>query len=321
MDVLKYRSINDSFNKQLVFHLGAEAGFYSEFNNMVSAVLFCLKYEYKFILYSTDANFGHKQGWRDYFVPFCPETRFFIHKYLNTRINKPQLSKKQRAIRKIYRILNPNTYFTYELWNKFYSREFDNEFFDIPALGIRGDLREASAKIVEMIYRFNNSTLKDINKLVESIEIPQRYISMQIRRGDKKMEFDFLPVDEYFKTACTLTDCRDLFVLTDDYETLNNIKCNYSDWTIYSLTEKNEKGYVHDDFVKLNSLEKRKKIVKLMASLEIIRKSDLFIGTFTANTGLFAGISMPPEKVVSLQKKSWFPWCLDDVTNHLHQNK
>lgn len=316
--IIEYQNLNNSYKKQLVFHLGAEAGFYSEFNNMVSALLYCLKYEYKFILYSADANFAYKNGWRDYFAPFCPETSFYIHKFLNTRIDKPQLTKKQRIIRKFYRFINPNTYFTYELWDKFYSKEFDNEFFDIPALGIKGDLREASAKIVEMIYNFNDSTQQEISRLLRTVELPRKYVSMQIRRGDKNMEFDFLPIDEYFTAAYSLTDCRNLFILADEYATIEYIQKKFSEWKIYYLTEENENGYIHSDFVKLSNREKRSKIVKLLANMEIIRKSDLFIGTFTANTGLFAGISMHPDKVVSLQKKSWFPWSLDDVTNHLH---
>src|ERR1035437_1139999 len=126
----QYNKINNSYKKKLVFHLGAEGGFYSEFNNMVAAILFCLKYEYKFILYSKDANFAAKNGWNDYFLPFCSQTTFFIHKKFNKRISKPKLSYKQKILVRVYKYLNVNTYFTYELWNNFYSKDFDKEIFD-----------------------------------------------------------------------------------------------------------------------------------------------------------------------------------------------
>ena len=60
IELEQYNRINSSFKKKLIFHLGAEGGFYSEFNNMISAILYCLKYKYKFILYSKDANFATK---------------------------------------------------------------------------------------------------------------------------------------------------------------------------------------------------------------------------------------------------------------------
>lgn len=60
---------------KLIFHLGHSAGFYSEFNNMVLAILYCKQHSIDFRLYSADANFGIRKGWRDYFLPFCAEKK------------------------------------------------------------------------------------------------------------------------------------------------------------------------------------------------------------------------------------------------------
>ena len=76
----KYQEINDSFKgKSLVFHIGSDAGFYSELNNMILAIIYCLRWNIRFTLYSADANFKHNNGWTDYFLPFCEEITDDFH--------------------------------------------------------------------------------------------------------------------------------------------------------------------------------------------------------------------------------------------------
>ena len=67
MDLVDYQKLNDSFKPTLVFHLGVEAGFFSEFNNMVLAMLYCLHHAIRFVLYSDNANFKVGKGWDNHF--------------------------------------------------------------------------------------------------------------------------------------------------------------------------------------------------------------------------------------------------------------
>ena len=52
-----YEALNRSYSREFVYHLGCEAGFFSEYNNMVLAMLYCAKHHIRFALYSSDANF------------------------------------------------------------------------------------------------------------------------------------------------------------------------------------------------------------------------------------------------------------------------
>ena len=36
----RYQALNRTFRKELIFHLGSDAGFYSEFNNMILAIIY-----------------------------------------------------------------------------------------------------------------------------------------------------------------------------------------------------------------------------------------------------------------------------------------
>jgi hypothetical protein len=312
-----YTILNNSFKKKYIFHIGANAGFYSELCNMIFAILYCLKYEYKFILYSKDANFAYKNGWNDFFHPFCEETTFFIHKYYNTRNYKPIIRKRHLLLWKTYRFFNKKTFLTYELWDKYFCEDFDKAVFDIPNLGIHGDSRKASSIIAKMIYQFNEKTLCEIKSYTNSISLPSKYISMQIRRGDKITECSLCPIDHYFKVANQISNNRNLFILTDDYNVIKEIKDTYLDWQVKTLTSPDEKGYNHEAFVRISNQIKKQKLIKLFASIEIIRKSQLFIGTYTTNIGLFLGMVMPLGKVISIQKKEWFRFSDDDIKEQL----
>ena len=53
-----YRLLNSSFRKTMIFHLGIDAGFFTEYTYMLHAMLYCLQHKIQFKLYSDDANFG-----------------------------------------------------------------------------------------------------------------------------------------------------------------------------------------------------------------------------------------------------------------------
>ena len=102
------------------------------------------------------------------------------------------------------------------------------------------------------------------------------------------------------------TSCRNAFILTDDYKIMEYLKTNYKNWSFYTLTFLDERGYVNDDF-KSKSIERREKeMVKVFASVEIIRRSEYFIGTYSSNIGMFLGMVMSHEKIVALDSKEWY---------------
>lgn len=64
MSIDEYRRINKSFKRVLIFKIGLNSGFFSEYNNMILAMLYCLENRFKFKLSSNGANFNTQFGWR-----------------------------------------------------------------------------------------------------------------------------------------------------------------------------------------------------------------------------------------------------------------
>lgn len=69
----RFRRLNERHEKQLLFRLGSQAGFFSEINNMLLAVLYCLRGNIRFVLSSKGGTFGVRNGWTDYFAPIFEE--------------------------------------------------------------------------------------------------------------------------------------------------------------------------------------------------------------------------------------------------------
>lgn len=109
----EYKKLNNSFDREYIFHVGADAGFYSEVSNMVSAILYCLKYGYRFKMYSKTGNFAYEKGWTDFFEPFCDETTFYLHHRYNARYTAPRIRSKHKLIWGLYRGWNKKTFLTY----------------------------------------------------------------------------------------------------------------------------------------------------------------------------------------------------------------
>jgi hypothetical protein len=301
----KYNTLNNSYKKTLVFHLGRDAGFFSEYNGMIFAILYCLQHKIRFVLYSKDANFAYKNGWDDYFEPFCTSTTGIIHKYLNVRsfpkVNLKKISTIKWNIKIIllkigvfvFKLMRTNIYLTQDIWPHLFCQKMKDEEFIIPELGIHGDFVHACNKLVELTWNYNSHTKKEIYDLISTINIPSNYISCQIRGGDKNLEYDLLPIENYTKEIINYSEVKTVFVLTDDYRIIEILKSHYDTWNWYTLCAPSEKGYYHLAFKKNNSINKRKLLIRLFSSIEIINKSALFIGTKTSNPSMFISIYNP----------------------------
>ena len=83
-------------NRKLLFYIGYDAGFFSEYNNMLLAILYCRRNNIQFYLSSKGANFAYSCGWRDYFEPFCKELNIPYQRIMNPRLEVPLPTKGKR---------------------------------------------------------------------------------------------------------------------------------------------------------------------------------------------------------------------------------
>jgi hypothetical protein len=178
----------------------------------------------------------------------------------------------------------------------------------IPELGINCDFQTACSFLVDFTWKYNSAIDQKINNLIQSLNLPNEYIGIHIRRGDKKIEFNSFGIDEYLKKAELITNVRNAFILTDDYNVINELQSRFRNWQIYTLCEKYEKGYLHTEFLTKEIEFKHKQLIKLFASMDVLYKSNLFVGTFSSNPGMYLGMRRPKNSSVGIDFPSWRVW-------------
>lgn len=299
----KYRELNESFPRKMIFHFGTGLGFYSELNTMLLCVLYCLKYKYQFVLYSKDCQFAFGNGWEEFFEEFCPT-------YNNAIVGKSigrgyEGHSKKSTICHIYKLLSRNTILNDIYW---YCRSswFEKEHFYIPELGINGDIRDALRVIIPIVYRFNEKYSKLISDFENEVGVKGQYVSMHVRGGDKITERNLITPQKYIDIAEEKTDCRVGFVFTDDYRLFQDLKEHNPSWSLYTSAFMYEQGFVNSSFLAKDKITMERELVKIFASIDLIVKSELFIGTYSSNPGLFVGMQMNDEQMIGVDYDRWF---------------
>ncbi|MCI1682370.1 MAG: hypothetical protein LKI39_07410 [Bacteroides sp.] len=307
-----YLELNGSFKKKCVFHIGASAGFFSEYNMMLLGMLYCLIHHIKFTLYSADANFAYDKGWSDYFQPFCEEEGGVLNKYFNQRPvgdwkTTWRLFRKQRSMnlltRKlkryfinlillVYKRYKHVDYYMQDIWPQLLLLKANGRY-RIPELGIDGNLTDALQKLAELTWNFNVETSAEVEAITASIVLPDTYAGCQIRGGDKFIESDLLPVDIYISAFSQHPEVKDVFVLTDDYRIMEKLEKSYGQYHWFSLCQESEQGYYHTAFVQNDKDYLRKRMIRFFASMDILTRASLYIGTRTSNPSVFLFMYMP----------------------------
>lgn len=298
----RYKDLNSTFSKSLVFHLGYNAGFFAEYTYMINAILFCLENKIEFKLYSEDANFGTGKGWSEYFVPFCEEIhQQFNHKFNFHRIPSwriiIQASIKERTFKNIlwkakfccYHVIARLLCLYYYRKRTLLTQDITFEThkdFSIPELDIDGDYIHAFNCISDMIWNFNEYTTTIYRNALQELSLPNNYLGCQIRGGDKVTEAQLVAEEHYISKIKEL-GYNDVFLLTDDYNIFK--KLNVSDKNIRwkTLCGINDTGYDNKKFCLSDKEFKKKKIAKLLASVRILMDSTTFIGSITCGPSLF----------------------------------
>lgn len=307
MELASYRRHNQAYKDKLVFHLGTDAGFFSEYNNMVLAMAWCLENHVQFRLFSRDAWFG-ELGWETFFGPFCREETAGIHRLINTRMGGPKSFWAARVLTRYYKLMHPRTRLTYEVWRNIRHRDWEQHHYDFPAINFQGNLQSLCRALTTMIWVYNHQTRQAIDQLINELHISTPYLGVHVRAGDKYQEDQLHPVSAYLESLSAFSDIRRAFVLIDDYAALQQARKDFPDWELHSLCEPDEAGYYHQVFMRQPPEFIHRKMLRLFASMEILKDAEYFMGTFSSNPGMFMGMRKEPERCLGVDGSNWCIW-------------
>lgn len=111
------------------------------------------------------------------------------------------------------------------------------------------------------------------------------YISLHIRRGDKLIqEAQFISTLDYAKAIERFaTNQNTVFVSTDDFSVIQELRDYNNNWNIIALTPDDFDGHQQGHFNKQEKERIRANTELLLAELLLHKNAEVFIGTITSN--------------------------------------
>jgi len=307
--VKKYRQVNEGRRKKLVFQL-TRRGFASEINNMLSAMLYCLVHDMEFVLFSRSWSARGNRGWNDYFLPFCREYSNWL--FYRSSIFRPK-GRTQEISNKIQKIILPNYLNAHDIYEKLQRDEFVSQKFNIPELGIKGDVFQAKKTLLRIIYRHSEEVQRVIRAQDKFLDGIKPYISLHIRRGDKvaerTKEAEAIPLSQYVKQVTDIhPDIKNVFIASDDYSVIKEIReIAPSRWSIITFCKPNATGYDQARFNWEDGNAKKQQMLDLFIDLHFLIESEFYIGTYSSNISRLIALIKGKGACKSLDVDDWHP--------------
>ena len=241
----------------IVFELNMSAGIYSMFFFICEAYLLANKYNYDFYISDNTWPYKYERGWHDYFDSF--EKLSDISKY-DQIINASHL-KLDDIMADTANTLAENAH----------RCEFTlNDYI----------------MCIEKLYKPNESIVAKANDIIQEIGVP--YISIFVRRGDKisSGESSNQSIDAII-AQIDISDSDVLFVQTDDYSVVEEIREILPNNKIYSTVPITKRGFYYDDLFKMTNDERKLLAEETLIGVYVCTKAHTCWTDDSSNVGRF----------------------------------
>lgn len=285
-----YKKLNNSNKKSELIYPLTNRGFFSEINNLVLAILYCLENKIKFKLYSGKWVSGK---WDDYFNPIFEEYNGIIPipGYIFAKGRKDFFYTIYHSYLKNRKILQNG------IWNEMRSKPFVEKLFFYPELGINGNIFEAKRQIFNIILDYNKETANEVFLLKEAdLDFVKKSCGIHVRRGDKVKgngkEAELFDIESYISKAREINpEIKKFTICTDDSMVLENFKNKFSEFTYLSFCSPTRVGYFQYEYNNTkNSADKRNEVINILKDANLLVNSKIFIGTYSSNISRYVAL-------------------------------
>lgn len=297
--------------KNKIIYSLSTRGLYSELFNLCLAIVYA-NHNQKYLKLNTWLwNSRIKKGWEDYFEPTldCSNNPFSAQDKVYTN-EKPWFGKiyykpkeffsfyYRLILNYIYHILHPNHLLTKDIFKVMRSKEFIHVILGENAFSIM-------ASTFKQLYVLNNHTKNHLKQRIDGLRLPNDYIGVHIRRGDKitSKEMQEIRLDKYINAIITHKDiCSNVYIATDDISIINIIKeklLSYG-FNIFHNSHNKSTGFIEADFNSTSKQTRQEETLNVLLDMEVLIHSNFFIGTYTSNLSRVVPFFLGLDKCISL---------------------
>ena len=300
--------------KKIIYSL-THRGLYSELVNLALAKVYADKYNYRLLVNSRNWNSKIDNGLSDWFIPYFEETHSILtyqEKIYNNE--KPWIGKiyynpsafwgywRERLYNKIFKFFNPTALLSKESFQRMHSGDFLSQYSE-------GELLNAVSNSFKKFYNYNALTQNSISEKKQYINIPDNYISVHIRRGDKIVtgEMEDINLNIYVDAIRKYRYIsNNIYIATDDVTVISYIskKLSDTDIKIYYNKENKLKGFDEKTYNLKSDSVRRDEVLNMLFDMDMMINSSFFIGTFSSNVGCVVAMYLGLDKCHSIDV-SW----------------
>ena len=300
--------------KKIIYSL-THRGLYSELVNLALAKVYADKYNYRLLVNSRNWNSKIDNGLSDWFIPYFEETHSILtyqEKIYNNE--KPWIGKiyynpsafwgywRERLYNKIFKFFNPTALLSKESFQRMHSGDFLSQYSE-------GELLNAVSNSFKKFYKYNALTQNSISEKKQYINIPDNYISVHIRRGDKIVtgEMEDINLNIYVDAIRKYSYIsNNIYIATDDVTVISYISKKLSDIDIkiYYNKDNKLKGFDEKTYNLKSDSVRRDEVLNMLFDMDMMINSSFFIGTFSSNVGCVVAMYLGLDKCHSIDV-SW----------------
>ena len=300
--------------KKIIYSL-THRGLYSELVNLALAKVYADKYNYRLLVNSRNWNSKIDNGLSDWFIPYFEETHSILtyqEKIYNNE--KPWIGKiyynpsafwgywRERLYNKIFKFFNPTALLSKESFQRMHSGDFLSQYSE-------GELLNAVSNSFKKFYKYNALTQNSISEKKQYINIPDNYISIHIRRGDKIVtgEMEDISLNIYVDAIRKYSYIsNNIYIATDDVTVISYIskKLSDTDIKIYYNKDNKLKGFDEKTYNLKSDSVRRDEVLNMLFDMDMMINSSFFIGTFSSNVGCVVAMYLGLDKCHSIDV-SW----------------
>ena len=300
---------------KIIIYSLTHRGLYSELVNLALAKVYADKYNYRLLVNSRNWNSKIDNGLSDWFIPYFEETHSILtyqEKIYNNE--KPWIGKiyynpsafwgywRERLYNKIFKFFNPTALLSKESFRRMHSGDFLSQYSE-------GELLNAVSNSFKKFYNYNVLTQNNISEKKQYINIPDNYISIHIRRGDKIVtgEMEDINLNIYVDAIRKYSYIsNNIYIATDDVTVISYISKKLSDIDIkiYYNKENKLKGFDEKTYNLKSDSVRRDEVLNMLFDMDMMINSSFFIGTFSSNVGCVVAMYLGLDKCHSIDV-SW----------------
>lgn len=297
--------------KKIIIYSLTGRGLFSELSNLVLAVVYAKYNDEELIVNTRNWNARVEKGWRDYFESTLPDSNSLIcSQYRIYTKEKPWWGNiyynpsaffRHYAfymMNRIFLLFHPDTELGDDVFMKMRSKEFVEKYEDV---------RNEYSLELKRVLKFNLKTINYIQNEKNKLNLPEYYIGVHIRRGDKiaSCEMEEVSLTKYVDA---IKDKRhishNVFIATDDVSVIDGLRSalDKDGFSVYWNTAVVQNGFDESLF---NNKDKRSRYIdtlNMFLDMDILAHSLFFIGTYTSNVSRIVPLYIGFEKSLSLDE-------------------